>query len=156
MEGIKEYFREIVDIKDDYWNLFQSKLEKRAFPKKSIILMTGQVENYLSFIEKGIVRYFIEKENNDLTYDFSFDNEFTSSYDSFLNQSPSEYQVQALADTCLWSISHADLQEIYANTSSGNLLGRLAAEQLFLRKARRELTLLNNTAEERYLKLLHD
>jgi len=129
---------------------------KRDFPKKTIILKTGQVENYLSFIEKGIIRYYIIRENNDLTYEFSFENEFTSAYDSFLNQSLSEYHVQALADSCLWSITYEDLQEIYTNTSMGNLLGRLAAEQLFLRKAKRELTLLNNTAEERYLKLFSD
>lgn len=156
MERIKEYFKEIVDVDDDYWNIFFSKLVKRDFLKKSIILKAGQVENYLSFIEEGILRFYIIRENNDLTYEFSFDNEFSSSYDSFLNQSPSEYHVQVLADTTLWSITHADLQELYANTSIGNLLGRLAAEQLFMRKVKRELSLLNNTAEERYLKLFTD
>lgn len=68
MERIKEYFKGIVDLDDNYWNIFSSKLVQRDFPKKSIILKAGQVENYLSFIEKGIVRYCLIREDHDLTY----------------------------------------------------------------------------------------
>jgi DNA-binding MarR family transcriptional regulator len=35
----------------------------------------------------------------------------------------------------------------------GNLFGRLAAESLFLEKSKRELSLLTNTPEQRYLNL---
>ncbi|MCP4179252.1 MAG: Crp/Fnr family transcriptional regulator [bacterium] len=153
MEIIKEYLAEAVELTEEYWQIFSSKLIERDFSKKSLILKIGQTENYLSFMEKGILRYFIPKENNDLTFNFSFENKFISAYDSFLTQTPTYYHVQALTDTKLWSISHPDLQYIYKNTSLGNLLGRLAAENLFLMKAKRELSLLNDSAEERYFKL---
>jgi hypothetical protein len=40
------------------------------------------------------------------------------------------------------------------HASIGNFLGRIAAEDLYLRKAERELSFLTETAEERYLHLI--
>ncbi|HEY0749771.1 MAG TPA: hypothetical protein VGD26_01370 [Chitinophagaceae bacterium] len=36
------------------------------------------------------------------------------------------------------------------------MIGRKASEDLFLKKSKRELSLLNDTAEERYLKLFSE
>lgn len=156
MEDIKAYFEKMVPLSDQDWQVFSSRLVKRAFPKKSVILKVGQTETHLSFIEKGMVRLYIPKEENDLTFGFTFQNEFVSAYDSFITQTPCSYQVQALADTVLWSVSYQDLQYIYKHSSAGNRIGRYAAENLFLIKTRRELSLLNESAEERYQKLFEE
>lgn len=118
-----------------------------------MLLQAGKVENYLSFIEAGVVRYFIPLEDKDLTFGFTFAGAFTSAYDSFLTQMPSHYAVQALSHTVLWRISKKDLEDIYQLTTAGDRIGRKAAENLFLLKSRRELSLLNESAEQRYLNL---
>ena len=56
----------------------------------------------------------------------------------------------------MWEISNNDLQEVYERTKKGNLVGRKMAEKMFLIKSKRELSLLNKTAEERYLDLFSD
>jgi CRP-like cAMP-binding protein len=155
VEKIKKYLSNLVELTDDYWKLFSSKLIKREFPKKSIILKMNDVEKYLSFVEKGIIRYYLIRDETEITVNFSFENEFTSSYASFLIQSPSIYTTEVLSDTILWSIKYNDIQEIYNSSFIGNLLGRISAEQLFINKAKREISLLKNSAEERYLNLLH-
>ena len=93
----------------------------------------NQIENHISFIESGIVRLFIPKDNpeKEITFGFSFKNQFVSAYDSFLTQSPSNYQLQALTETAMLSISYKDLQSVYKSTQIGNLIGRLTAEDLF-------------------------
>jgi hypothetical protein len=58
-----------------------------------------------------------------------------------------------LTNTKLWRLSYTDLQEVYNKTEKGNEIGRKNAENLFLIKSNRELSLLNKTAEERYLEL---
>lgn len=45
------------------------------------------------------------------------------------------------------------MQIIYNATEIGNKVGRQASEDLFLKKSKRELSLLNETAEQRYLNL---
>ncbi len=133
--------------------IFSSKLERVELPKKTIFLAIGETENYLSFIEQGSVRYFIPKEENDVTFGFRFENHFVSGYDSFLTRTPSEYQLETLSNTILWRISYVDLQYVYDNSAIGNKIGRMNAEQTFLIKSAREISLLNQTAEERYLAL---
>lgn len=156
MIEIRNLFEKLVNITDHDWDTFSSKLVKRKFSKKSIILKTGQKEFYLSFIEKGIVRSSIPHEFNDLTFDFGFAGSFISAYHYFLTQQPSIYQIEAITDTILWSVSYSDLQDIYTTTSIGNTIGRLSSESLYIKKSKREISLLTQTAEERYLSLFND
>jgi CRP-like cAMP-binding protein len=153
MQQIRSYFEELVPLTESDWLLFASRLQKHQYPKKELLLKTGQTENYLSFIEKGSVRLYIPKLENDITFGFCFENQFVSAYDSFIDQKPSTYQIETLSQTVLWRMSHSDLQQVYALTEAGETIGRLTAEQLFLIKAERELSLLNETAEERYMAL---
>lgn len=153
MEQIRQYFEKIVKLTESDWLVFSSRLIMQEFPKNHILLKAGQTENYLSFIESGIIRFYIPKEEYDLTFTFAFDNSFVSGYDSFLTQKPSTYNIQTLAKTKLWRISYKDLQRIYTETEIGNTIGRRASEDLFLKKSKRELSLLNETAEQRYLNL---
>lgn len=154
MIEIKQYFEKMIDINENDWKIFSSKLIKREYKKKSLILKMGQKENYLSFIQIGIVRKYVPKEFDDITFDFAFPGNFVTAYESFITQQPSSYQIEALTNTVLWSISFNDLQIIYKNTQVGNTIGRLSSEKQFINKAKRELCLLTLTAEEHYLNLL--
>ncbi|MCC9016716.1 MULTISPECIES: Crp/Fnr family transcriptional regulator [Flavobacterium] len=153
MQSIRDNFERMARLSDAEWNTFSSKLIREEFPKKTPILKAGTIENYLSFVEKGLVRYYIPGEDHDRTFTFVFDGEFTSGYDSFITRLPVTYTIETLAETVLWRISYEDLQDIYAETKIGNVIGRFASEGLFLKKTKRELSLLNESAEQRYLNL---
>lgn len=144
-------------MSDQEWDFFSSKLICESFPKKAFILQAGQVEKYLSFAESGMLRYFLRRgpdELEEITYDFSFAGEFASGYSSFVTQLPAQFYVESLTPVTLWRISFENLQQVYAHTRVGNRIGRYAAEQLFLEKAKRELSFLSESAEQRYLHLL--
>jgi CRP-like cAMP-binding protein len=155
---IKAYLDQIATISRADWDFFTSKLQRRVIPKKEIFVKVNEIEKHISFIESGVVRLFIPKENPDkeITFGFSFEDQFVSAYDSFLTQTPSAYHLQALTETTLLSITYDDLQAVYKTTQMGNLIGRLTAERLFLIKSSREQNLLNLTAEERYMKLFKE
>ena len=158
MQQIKAYLDQIATISNSDWAFFISKLQRREIPKKTVFLKLNAIENHISFIESGVVRLFIPKEDSEkeITFGFSFKNQFISAYDSFLTQTPSAYQLQALTKTTILSITYNDLQDVYNNTQIGNLIGRLTAERLFLLKSKREQNLLNLSAEERYLSLFKE
>ncbi len=155
MERIRQHFEQAIQqrISDNEWTFFVSKLSRQDFPKKHTLLKTGQVENHLSFVQTGIIRYYIPKLENDLTFTFVFDNSFVSGYDSFLTRKPSTYQIECLTKVTLWRLKYDDLQAIYHETTIGNLIGRQASEDLYLRKTKRELSLLDESAEQRYRNL---
>lgn len=158
MNKFRSHLEAIIDVDDADWAYFSSRLIKQEFPKKSIFLKNGAIENYISFIEQGGVRLFIPKEDEEkeITFGFCLQGEFISAYDSFLTQTPTLYQLETLMDTTLWSISYTDLQDVYKTTKIGNTIGRFASERLFLIKSKREQSLLNETAEQRYINLFED
>lgn len=158
MQQIKAYLEQIATISEEDWNFFTSKLQPRIIKKKDVFLKINVIENHISFIESGVVRLYIPKEDpeKEITFGFSFKDQFISAYDSFLTQKPSLYQLQALTETTILSISYNDLQEVYKKTKIGNLIGRLTAERLFLIKSKREQNLLNLSAEERYIRLFKE
>jgi|TARA_R110002020_G_scaffold179365_4_gene372871 CRP-like cAMP-binding protein len=158
VQQIKAYLDQIASISATDWAFFTSKLQRRVIPKKDVFLKLNEIENTISFIETGVVRLFIPKEDPDkeITFGFTFKNQFVSAYDSFITRQPSAYQLQALTETTLLSISYNDLQAVYKTTQIGNLIGRLTAERLFLVKSKREQNLLNLSAEERYIKLFKE
>lgn len=156
MEEVKTFIDRIYPMNRADWDFFSSKLYKETLKKKATLIQMGAVEHHLSFISEGIVRFYIPNEDKDLTFGFLFENEFVTAYDSFITQTPSPYQIETLTNTTLWRISFTDLQEVYQKTESGNLIGRRMAENMFLLKSKREISLLNKTAEERYLDLFQE
>lgn len=153
MDKIRKLIDSISPMSDSDWCFFCSKLQELNVKKNTTLLQVGQVENYLSFISKGIVRLYIPQVTSDLTFGFLFENEFVTGYDSFLSQKPSKYKVETLTESVLWRISKNDLEEVYNKTKNGNVIGRKMAEKMFLIKSDREISLLSKTAEERYLNL---
>lgn len=156
MEEIRKFFDTISPMSKADWDFFASKLREEKVGKNAVLLKIGEVEKHLSFISEGIIRLYIPEEENDLTFGFLFEQEFVTAYDSFITQSPSAYQIETLSETVLWRISFQDLQEVYEKTEIGNLIGRRMAEQMYLIKSKRELSLLRKTAEERYLDLFSE
>lgn len=153
---IRNYFDHIHTISDADWELFSSKLVKQSFPKKAVLVDSGQVEDYLSFVETGSIRILSSKEEKEHTLGFVFENEFCCAYDSFITRLPVEYRIETLTAVELWRISYLDLQELYQTTVVGNILGRHIAEALFVKKAQRERSLLMESAEQRYINLFQE
>jgi CRP-like cAMP-binding protein len=154
MEVIRKYFESKVILTEQDWKKFSSKLKQRRFKKNATILPQGNKEEYLSFIEKGILRLHVKSEDKDFTFAFGFEGNFVSAYDSFLFQTHSQYEVTTITETILWSVKYADLQEIYNTTLMGDRIGRLASEELFKIKMERLLSMMTESAEERYLNLM--
>lgn len=158
MDSIRTYLEKYYPIEDADWDYFVAKLKQQFFSKKTNLLDVGTIENHISFITKGVVRFLIPKEEEDkeITFGFCFENEFVSAYDSFLTRRPSTYKIETLTEVVMWSITYEDLQEVYKKTTIGNLLGRLSSEKLFLIKSKREQSLLSDSAEDRYLNLFKE
>ena len=155
MENYRDYLASFgIMMNDADWAIYEPRIIKESFKKNEIITQQGSVENYISLIESGAARLYLEKEEREITVDFAFENGYVTAYESFLTRQPSSYTIQALTDVVLWRSSHEDCQHFFEHTSIGNFIGRVSAEMLYLIKAERELAFITETAEERYLKLL--
>jgi CRP-like cAMP-binding protein len=135
---------------------FTGSLLQRNFKAGDLIIAKEQTENYLSFIDMGIIRYFLEGDNKEITFDFAFKNSFFCAYDSFYSRKPTTIYIEALTDCALYSISYDNLQKLYQKCETAQKIGRTATEYLLGRKVKRELDLLTKTPQRRYEELLLD
>jgi CRP-like cAMP-binding protein len=155
MTNLVEYFRQIgIDEKD--LQQFIKLLKVKTFKSGELILQKGHTDNHLSFLNKGIIRFYAEKNGNDITFDFIFANTFYCHYDSFYSRKPTQFYSEALTDIEILYISYDSLNDLFSICQFAKDLTRIAVEKLLEKKVKRELSLLTNTPTERYLNLLQE
>ncbi len=143
-------------MSDAQWEVFKGALNIRYFEKNQVILHAGERERYLSMMLSGLTRHYVVNESGeDVSFDFSFQHEFNCSFASFITQEPSRFSIEALQDTVLASMPYDFLQGLYEAHPESNLIGRVAVEQYYLWREEREVSLLMDPAEERYLRLIN-
>lgn len=141
-------------MEDEHWEVFKQGFRIRKYRKGDFILKEGQTENYLSILLSGITRHYVLVRGEEISFDFSFQHEFNCSYSSFIQQSASMFCIQALDDCVLASLHYDFLQKLYEQFPISNKFGRTAVEQYYLWRERRELSLLTESAKDRYIHLL--
>ena len=153
-----ENIKIIIDFKnvlsDCEWEEMKTHFIQKKLKKDAIITAERQTEKYLYFIKQGVVRKYYLVNGIEYNIDFRFENQFVSSYASFLTQQPSAIFLEAIEDVTLLAIKFKSLQELYRISKSGERLGRLYAEELFIEKKIREAALMIQSPKERYINLL--
>lgn len=59
MGHIREYYERILKLQETEWEFIASHFDRRVFYKNETITRQGETEKYLSFVETGIVRFYI-------------------------------------------------------------------------------------------------
>lgn len=128
--------------------------KQKSYKKGEYFLEEGRICKQVGFVAKGLLRYYINHDGEEKIYDFSQENEYVCNYESFLPQLPSSKNIQALEDSEVFAISHADLQLFYANVRGGERFGRIAIEAVFVKLLQDISSLYTETPELRYERFL--
>jgi CRP/FNR family transcriptional regulator, anaerobic regulatory protein len=127
-----ESIKTIYPISKDLENQLLKRLKKFSGKAGDIIIRSGEVNDTLYFIDKGMVRsyYYNEEGNskNEVTAWFVGEYGFIYIPHSFITQGPSLESVELLEDSEMVSISHRSLYELYSLYPEANLIGRVLTE----------------------------
>jgi CRP-like cAMP-binding protein len=146
-EQIRAVIRQLTDVPDEVWQEFSRHFVVQQFGKDEYFCREGQVENYIYFLRSGIVRSYFLKDGKEYTFDFFFENEFVTSFTSFISRQPSQVSVQALEKAETWKIHHQYIYELYDHSHQAERIGRKIAERQFMIRSRKELELVSLTAQ---------
>ena len=125
--------------------------------KGDFFVKQDKICKQIAFINKGILRtYYLNEKAEETTSCFCTENNFTTSYKSFILQSPSTLSIQAIEETELLVIDFADLQKLYATSLAWQNVGRAFAEKEYIIMEQYACSLNNETAKEKYLRLLKE
>ncbi|MDP4265407.1 MAG: Crp/Fnr family transcriptional regulator [Bacteroidota bacterium] len=131
--------------------------ESLEVKKNEHLFREGDIAKYVYFIEKGCLRqYYINKNGEERTIYFKVEDGWASELVSFLDNTPTELNLQALEDSKLQIINQKNW--IYAVTHiSSFTMGFIRAQQdtnYMLKKRLAEATV--ETPEEKYLRFIKE
>ena len=155
LEKIKKLISNYIEISDEEWIAYASKLCIQQIEKKQTILNQGEICRDVFFVVDGLLRvFFVDDQLEEKTFHFSFENTFSADYESFLKKTPSNYSIQALEDTTIILMSYEMLQDGYKSLENGERLGRLLAEEYFFIFNDKIQAMYTLSPLERYNKLI--
>lgn len=141
---------------DDFQTKIVPYVESRNIKKKGIITASGEVENYINFVGSGLVRKYFIKDQSEIITQISREGQIINSQESFYSRTPSEYVVEAIEPTLLLSISHANLQQIFASDPVMERMGRLIVTYIMVLNERWQMSLLKLSPRERFLQFVQN
>jgi CRP-like cAMP-binding protein len=136
---------------EEYDSYIQPCVIKRQFAKKSIITHAGEIENFLNFIDKGLVRKFYKKENDEINTQISYEGHIIHAQESFHSRTPSEYTIEAIEPVELTSITYECLERIYSSSEKMQQLGRLVITATMVLKDKWQSQLVKLSPRERFI-----
>ncbi|HZH95282.1 MAG TPA: Crp/Fnr family transcriptional regulator, partial [Flavisolibacter sp.] len=125
-----------------------------VFSKKEYLVTEGKTCRHLYFLEQGALRGFYNLEGKEITHWFAFEEDFVTSFHSFITQQPAVENIQLLEGSILWSVSKTDLTRLLNEYHELERLLRIAYEKYYIRLEERFVNAQFKTAAERYQNLL--
>ncbi|MBD0404983.1 Crp/Fnr family transcriptional regulator [Flammeovirga sp. EKP202] len=147
---------QFVCLSSEEEKIITSSFKSITLAKGDFFLKEGAICKYVGFIKRGLVRYFVFKNEEESTFEFTKEGEFISDYTSFNRQVVSVQNIEAIEDCELLVIDREKLHYIFENTASGNLLARQIIEHRFDIMVNQLLAVYMQNSEQRYQKFMNE
>lgn len=154
MDRLLDQLKNIHQLSDDIQQRLQDCFTKVVLPKNEFLITEGRVCRHLYFLEQGCLRGFYNLDGKEVTYWFGFENDFVTSFHSFITQQPAVENIQLMEGSVLWAISKEALAELLNEYHEAERLVRIAYEKYYIRLEERFVNAQFRTAAELYENLL--
>lgn len=155
MHPFKKYITKYNLIGEEEWKQIENCLTRKEYKKGEIILEGGKICRKLYFLEEGFLRFFILKDGENISKFFTESPYCFTSQRSFTNEIPTEDNIEALRDSIVWEMTKADAFDLLRFFNWSEFIRKLIQEVQFFTEQILEET-QNNTAEERYFKMVEE
>ena len=136
---------------EEYDTLILPCITKRQFEKKSIITHSCEIENYMNFVDKGLVRKYYKRETDEINTQISYEGHIIHAQESFHSRTPSEYTIETIEPCEFSSITYECLEKIYSSSEKMQQLGRLVITATMVLKDKWQSQLVKLSPRERFI-----
>jgi CRP-like cAMP-binding protein len=154
MEQLLQHLKNIHHVSEEAQHALQDCFTKVILPKNEFLITEGKICRHLYFLEQGCLRGYYNLEEKEITYWFGFENDFVTSFHSFITQQPAVENIQLIEGCILWAISKDALTRLLNQYHEIEKLLRIAYEKYYIRLEERFVNAQFRTATERYQNLL--
>lgn len=156
LQDLKSKLNSYASLSQRTWELIENITELQIVKKGELLLRNGQIAKQIYFIGKGALRAFItDNEGNTYNKNIFLEGDLAGSTASLIQQSPSDFAVEALEDSILININYKKYRElIFHNDDLKNFYIAYLEKNWVIEKEQREISIVMENATERYLDLL--
>jgi len=150
-DNLIQTLNHIVTLESNEIQFLKNAFKEFKINKGDFFLKAGESNNKLGFIQKGLIRYFVYKNEEESTLEFSKEGEFVAEYQSLVQKNKSIQCIQAIEDTMMLVMTSDDLLKLYNNTKNGDKIGRVVIEHRFNVLVNQLMSIYMHNPEQRYL-----
>lgn len=156
MEKLLNHIHSLYRLSNEAQSALVDCFESITHGKNEFLLTEGRICRHLYFMEEGALRGFYTLEGKEITHWFAFENDFVTSFHSFITQQPSVENLQLLEESTLWCISKDKFTRLLNEHQDIERLLRIAYENYYIRLEERFVNSQFKSAAQRYESLLEE
>ncbi len=132
--------------------VIHSRLKRKVFRKKSLLLRQGEICKYESYIIKGCVKkYYIDQNGDEVILQFAVEDWWVSDIGSFTEQKPSNLFIETMEETEVLMIDYESKEYLFQTIPHLERVFRLMLQRAYAVLESRFYATVSHSAEERYL-----
>lgn len=153
---ILENIASFISLEKGEKDLFVSLLKPDIISRKKLLLQTGDICRYSTFVTQGCLRgYTYDKNGMEHVLNFAPKGWWIADMYSLISQKPGILNIEALEETEVLKLSKSNQERLYKEIPKFERFFRIIIEKSLVASQERVLDNLSLTAEERYTKFCH-
>ncbi|MBI9071371.1 MAG: Crp/Fnr family transcriptional regulator [Melioribacteraceae bacterium] len=111
--SLEQHLKKFSDLNESDLSVLKKYFRTHKLKKKELLLRESSVCKDLFFVEKGCLRmYFLNKKSVEQIVQFALEGWWITDYSSFMNNTPSEYYIQAIEASEIVSVDKHKFNEM--------------------------------------------
>lgn len=156
MENLIKHIKSRISITAEEIKLIEKYTTYQEVTAQTNLLTAGKTEGYINFLSSGIVKGYLNIDGKLIVQYLASENEYFTSLDSFMYQTPSLENFETVTDCKLLRISKPDFDVLKQSGDFWTNYVEIVTNQHLARKLERVQDFQMLTAKERYQKFIKD
>ena len=154
MQQLQVYIKNYFGISNEKLNVVSDLFQPETIKKGAFYIKKDAYCQKLSFVRNGLFRMFANHEDKEITQWIAGPDYFVADLSSLIFETPATWNIQALTDCELYSISSENYRKIDRLVPEWPQLEKLFIAKCFITMEQRVFSLISKSAEQRYKDLL--
>ena len=155
MSELETYIKSFFGASREELQTIATFFKPNEITKGTYFVKEGAYCNQLSFVREGYLRTYIETEHKDITQWITSPQYFVTELSSFLFRVPSRWNIQALTDCTMFTISESDYHQLGRHIPKWHQIEKLFMAKCFTMMEDRIMSFLSMPAQERFQMLFN-
>ena len=154
--NVYAYINRFVALSEAERKILRQHIQIMTCLPRQVLTNIGELEQHTYFIEKGLVRKFFYRGQEEITVQLSKEGELISSSVSFLSGVPSDFVIETMEPCTLAFITKSGMETLFESGVNFEKMGRLIILEWMLVKERTDTFRMISSPKERFVQFIRE